>query len=283
MGKNLLLTGSDGFTGLHLLKAASAQGYNVIELKSDLTDNEAVQQELSGQDIHNVIHLAAISAVTHADQMELYRVNLFGTLSLLQALSEQPQPPNKIVIASSANIYGNCPESPIAETALPAPVNHYAMSKLAMEHMARNLAEVLPIVTTRPFNYTGVGHDDRFVVPKIIAHFKDKRSTVELGNIQVEREFNDVRTVCEAYLALLEKGQPGEAYNICSGQTYSLTQVIDTLRNITGHTLSVEVNQAFVRANEVQRLCGDPGKLTACVGQLDHPKLTETLAWMLEA
>lgn len=140
------------------------------------------------------------------------------------------------------------------------------MSKLAMEHMARTYADRLPIVITRPFNYTGPGQASQFVIPKLVDHYVRKAEHVELGNIHVEREFNDVRMVCDAYLALLVKGVAGEVYNICTGQPYTLAQVHDTLNTLTGHCLSVRVNPQFVRPNEVHRLCGDASKLRQATG-----------------
>ncbi len=283
MTTRLLITGSDGFTGRHLLQASREAGYDAVELASDLTDEAGLRAELRGRHFDRVLHLAAISAVTHADEMELYRVNLFGTLALLRALREELESVPRVVVASSANIYGNSAASPIGEDTPPAPVNHYAMSKLAMEHMVRTDDIGLPVVIARPFNYTGVGHDGRFVIPKIVAHFRAREPVIELGNLDVEREFNDVRTVCQAYLKLLEHGVPGETYNICSGRAHSLTEVIDTLRRLTGHAIEVAVNPAFVRGNEVHRLCGDPARLYAAVGELAHPSLEQTLQWMLSA
>ncbi|NND68136.1 MAG: NAD-dependent epimerase/dehydratase family protein [Halioglobus sp.] len=283
MAARLLITGADGFTGRHFLDAAGAAGYETIELTSDLTDESALRAELSGQAIDRVLHLAAISAVTHDDVMELYRVNLFGTLNLLRVLREELTAPPRVVVASSANIYGNAVNSPITEDTPPAPVNHYAMSKLAMEHMVRAESAGLPVVIARPFNYTGVGHDERFVVPKIVAHFRERKPLIELGNMDVEREFNDVRTVCQAYLRLLDDGIAGTAYNICSGRAYSLTTVLNSLSELSGHKPEVQVNPAFVRANEVHRLCGDPARLYAAIGELEHPPLSATLQWMLSA
>ncbi|MAT91807.1 MAG: GDP-mannose 4,6 dehydratase [Halioglobus sp.] len=283
MAGTLLLTGAEGFTGGHLARAARQQGYSVHALAADITDARAVEQELATQHFDYVVHLAAISAVTHADELALYQVNLFGTLNLLQGLLAMDPPPRKVIIASSANIYGNSAASPLAEDTPPAPVNHYAMSKLAMEHMSATFADYLPLVTTRPFNYTGVGHDERFVVPKLVRHFREKQPAVELGNLEVEREFNDVRGVCLNYLELLQHGSPGEAYNLCSGVTYSLREVVDILSGITGHTLELRVNPAFIRPNEVHRLCGDPGKLRECIGDVPHPHLRDTLSWMLDS
>lgn len=281
--KTLLLTGADGFTGRHLAPAAFAQGYKLHALAADITDADAVMAEVAGAAPSHVIHLAAISAVTHADEMGIYRVNLFGTVNLLKALAALPYKVTKVLLASSANIYGNAAESPIRETHCPTPVNHYALSKLAMEHMAATFNDNLPIAIARPFNYTGVGHDGRFIIPKLIQHFVQKAPSIALGNLGVEREFNDVRSVCDAYLKLLEHGVAGQAYNVCSGQAVSLHAVLDILHELTGHFPDIEVNPAFVRTNEIQRLCGSPDKLATCIGPLHHPPLRETLAWMLDS
>lgn len=283
MSRRILLTGAQGFTGRHFVHAAEAHGDTIVALQADLEDAGAVARRLAGEDFDYVVHLAAISAVTHADEPAFYRVNLFGTLNLLEALCGLAAPPRKVVLASSANIYGNSPASPIAETVAPAPVNHYAMSKLAMEHMSAQYSDRLPLVAVRPFNYTGVGQDTRFVVPKLVAHFRERRPTVELGNIDVEREFNDVRDICNAYLKLLESGDPGEVYNICSGRTHRLRDVIQCLQALSGHSIDVGVNPEFVRRTEVHRLCGNPEKLRACIGEAPRGDLEATLRWMLES
>jgi GDP-6-deoxy-D-talose 4-dehydrogenase len=134
----------------------------------------------------------------------------------------------------------------------------------------------------RPFNYTGEGHDQRFVIPKLVHHFSRRSESVELGNMEVEREFNDVRTVCGMYLDLLLHGADREVYNLCSGRTYTLTQVIDCLAQLAGYRPHIIVNPEFVRANEVQRLCGDPAKLEAAIGKVEHPPLEHTLSRMLQ-
>jgi nucleoside-diphosphate-sugar epimerase len=278
----ILLSGATGFTGRHFAIAAQSIGHVVLPLHADLTDRSAVQEEVLSGRPDAVVHLAAISFVGHADDSAFYAVNVVGTTNLLNALTQLPEVPRCVLLASSANVYGNCQASPISENQPPAPVNHYAASKLAMEHMARTFCEQLPIVITRPFNYTGVGHSEDFVVPKMVAHFARRSPVIALGNLHVEREYNDVRFVSNAYLKLLSIGVPGEIYNICSGQVHTLQHVKDVLAELTGHRMEVNVNPAFVRANEVHRLCGDPAKLVTCVGVLDRPALPDTLRWMLQ-
>ncbi len=283
----ILLTGAIGFTGRHFLKAAQALGHTVEPLLADLTDKPALSAEVLKAAPDAVVHLAGISFVGHADDAAFYAVNVVGTTNLLAALAQLPAPPKKILLASSANVYGNCEASPISEAQATAPVNHYAMSKLSMEGMARTYMDRLPIVITRPFNYTGTGHDLNFVIPKLVDHFAKRAPRIALGNLHVEREFNDVHMVCAAYLHLLNIGEPGQTYNVCSGRPHTLQRVIDELTRLTQHQMHVEVNPAFVRANELHRLCGDPGKLHRLFGQhgitLNEPSLPTMLKEMLEA
>lgn len=283
----ILLTGADGFTGQPFAEQARAAGHEVLPLLADLTQREALQQQVLQCAPDAVLHLAAISFVGHADDNAFYAVNAVGTTNLLAALAALPKRPLQVLLASSANVYGNCAVSPITEDQPPAPVNHYAISKLAMEHMARTYADRLPLVITRPFNYTGPGQSPNFVIPKLVQHFARRAPSISLGNLQVEREFNDVQMVCSAYLQLLQHGEPGQTYNVCSGQPYALQVVIDELTRITGHPIQVAVNPAFVRANEVHRLCGSPAKLQARLAahgvKLQHPPLQDTLRRMLNA
>jgi nucleoside-diphosphate-sugar epimerase len=278
----ILLTGAAGFTGHFFKSAALAAGHQVLALKANLTDKAAVTAEVLKAAPDAVVHLASISFVGHANDTAFYGVNVIGTMNLLSGLAALPDTPNKVLLASSANVYGNCDASPITETQPAAPVNHYAMSKLAMEHMARTYLDRLPVVFSRPFNYTGPGQGPDFLIPKLVSHFAQHAPSIELGNLHVEREFNDVRMVCDAYLALLVHGVPGEVYNVCSGQPYTLQHVIGLLSGITGHTMDVRVNPAFVRANEVHRLCGSPEKLQDSLGELPSYELIDTLQWMLK-
>jgi GDP-6-deoxy-D-talose 4-dehydrogenase len=176
----ILVTGADGFTGRHFVAQALKAGHLVHALKADLTHPDALKAEVLMAAPDLVVHLAAISFVGHADTNAFYAVNVLGTTHLLDALAALPVTPSKVLIASSANVYGNAECSPIAETQLPAPVNHYAMSKLAMEMMAKTYLDRLPLFFVRPFNYIGPGQEASFVIPKIVQHFVSKAHFVEL-------------------------------------------------------------------------------------------------------
>jgi GDP-6-deoxy-D-talose 4-dehydrogenase len=277
-----LVTGADGFTGRHFAAAAEAVGHHILKLQANLAEASAVRVEVANYLPDGVVHLAAISFVGHSDESAFYAVNVVGTTNLLAALAQLPVKPRQILLASSANIYGNFDNSPIDEDVFPAPVNHYAMSKLAMEYMARTYREQLPIMICRPFNYTGPGQGSNFVIPKLVSHFAKRTPSISLGSLNVEREFNDVRMICDAYLHLLKHGEPGEVYNICSGRPYTLQYVIATLEQMTGHNMTVEVNSAFVRANEVHRLCGNPAKLQALLAREKLSLIAPTLGATLE-
>lgn len=279
----ILLTGGEGFTGRQFSSIAAAAGHEIVSLGADLTVAFAVAEEVAAAQVDAVVHLGAIAFVGHAGDRAFYDVNLFGTLNLLEALRATGRPLRKVLLASSANVYGNSEQSPIGETQTPAPVNHYAMSKLAMECMARSLASDLPLLFTRPFNYTGPGQAPEFVIPKLVDHFRRRAPRVSLGNLHVQREYNDVRFVCEAYLRLLSSTCEHDTFNVCTGVTYDFNAVLETLQRLTGHRIDVHVDEAFVRPNEVHRLCGDPSRLRAAIGELPPYRLEDTLSWMLSA
>jgi GDP-6-deoxy-D-talose 4-dehydrogenase len=298
--KKALITGINGFTGRYLAQELEAHGWQVCGLDrqqksavvkryyaADLLDQAGLEQVISVIQPDAVVHLAGISFVGHGDANAIYQVNLIGTRNLLAALAACNHCPAAILLASSANVYGNAVSGLLHESMAVSPANDYAVSKLAMEYMSQLWTNQLPIIIARPFNYTGPGQEPHFVIPKLISCFAGREPVVELGNLDVEREFNDVRMVSSAYRLLLSHGVTGAVYNVCSSQPHSLQQVIDTLVDLTGHQPEVRVNPAFVRENEVIRLCGDPGRLEKLAAQVDYPihsyALKDTLESMLAA
>ena len=153
----------------------------------------------------------------------------------------------KVVLASTSQVYGNATDDPITERTPTAPVSHYACSKLAMELMARTRFDRLPIVITRPFNYIGRGQARQFLLPKLIDHFQRRAPVIELGNLDVERDFLDVRSVADVYVRLLESPVQSQPFNIASGVGRSLRSIMNDLTRITDHRPSTTVNAALVR------------------------------------
>jgi len=290
-----LLTGCHGFTGRYVAAELEADGYEVIGLAHDgdpphagvlranLLDRTAVRRAVNEARANVVVHLAAISFVAHGDADEIYRTNVVGTRNLLEALADAGVKPRSVVLASSANIYGNATVEPIIEDTPPAPANDYAVSKLAMEYMARLWMDRLPITVVRPFNYTGVGQGENFLIPKIVAHFRGGEKVIELGNTDVARDFSDVRDVARAYAKVVAKAPAGERVNFCSGTAHSLGDVLDVMARIAGYAIEVRVNPAFVRANEVKRLVGSNVRLRELAGFTPSIPLEETLRWMYSA
>lgn len=291
-GRRALITGLRGFTGYYMAQELTAAGYRVYgtvmpgeELGPDihavdLCDREAVARMVDEVQPDVVAHLAGIAFVAHSDAELIYRVNVVGTRNLLEALAVGKHRPTSVLLASSANIYGNASVPVIDENVSPSPANDYAVSKLAMEYMARLWMDKLPITIARPFNYTGVGQTDNFLLPKIVSHFRRNEKRIELGNLAIARDFSDVRMVARAYRRLLAVAPAGEAFNVCSGSSHSLANLIDMMSEIAGYHIDVHVNPAFVRANDVLTLSGSNSKLTAVIGQLDPTPLSETLRWM---
>lgn len=288
----VLITGSQGFTGNYLRETLLSAGYAVVglvndtpndwEIRADLTHPEELRQAIAVIRPDYVIHLAGISNVIHQDSSALYQINLQGALNLLEALQQEAIPVKKIILASSAYVYGNANEL-ITEKTCPKPINHYAMSKLGMEYMAQSLYESLPIVIARPFNYTGVGQQEYVLVPKIVRHFATRAPVIHLGNMHVYREFNDVRMTAHAYCQLLTQAKSGTTVNICTGKNYCLQDILDLSTKISGHHLEVIIDPAFVRKNESPVLSGDPALLQSIVPDLPNYTLEDTLRWMFDA
>jgi nucleoside-diphosphate-sugar epimerase len=282
----VFVTGIDGFTGPYVRQALTAAGHEVFGTAPaagfDLRRPATLAAALAEAAPDYVVHLAALSSVTHADAAELYAVNAVGTGNLLQAIADIAPNVRKVLLASSANVYGNADADPISEQVPPAPVNHYACSKLAMEFIARTWFDRLPIVITRPFNYTGPGQTENFLIPKLVAHYAERRPLLELGNIDVERDFSDVRMLADAYARLLAVDASGIAVNICSGAARSLRSVLAELHEITGHTPELRVAPHLVRRAEVFRLVGDNSLLRRLIGEPLTVELSATLRQMVE-
>ena len=282
----MLVTGLDGFTGLHLGPLLQQRGYEVIrgaQPEFDLLRPDLMTAAVEAANPDFVIHLAGISFVAHDNAAALYAVNTVGTTSFLKALEPVAGRLRKVVLASTSQVYGNATDDPITEQTPTAPVSHYACSKLAMELMARTWFNRLPILITRPFNYIGRGQGIQFLVPKLVDHFRRRAPVVQLGNVNVEREFLDVRSVAEVYVRLLESPLQSEVLNIASGVGRTLRSIIDDLTRITGHRIATEVNSALVRNDEVVRLVGSNERLQQVLGALTYTDLEETLRWMLES
>ncbi|MCA8096216.1 NAD-dependent epimerase/dehydratase family protein [Burkholderia contaminans] len=300
--RRAFVTGLTGFTGRYMAERLQVAGYDVwgtvapgsppsddpvfaqcTLLPVDLLDADAMRAAAADARPDAVVHLAARAHVAQDEPSQTYAVNIVGTRNLLAALAGLDRRPSAVLLASSANIYGNSTAGVLDETVAPAPANDYAVSKLAMEYAAKLWADRLPIVIARPFNYTGVGQSDAYLLPKLVAHYARSAPRISLGNLDVSRDFSDVRDVTAAYLKLVEAAPAGETFNVCSERAYSLKEVLAMLSRIAGYVIDVTIDPRFVRHNEVKRLSGSRDKLRRVVGELPVTPLDETLQWMVEA
>lgn len=278
----ILVTGAEGFTGTYLVAELRSRGCEVTAFASDLTDSDAVYTEIARVQPDRVIHLAAIAFVGSARIDPFYQVNQLGTFHLLEAVARYA-PNAHVLVASSANIYGNNTNGYLDESTPPNPANHYAVSKWAMELGARFWADRVSMTIVRPFNYTGVGQGRQYLIPKIVEHFRQREPVITLGNIDVSRDFGDVRSVVAAYCALSLDPPVAPVVNICTGRVFNIRQVITMATELTGHEIRIETNPALMRANEVEVLAGDPNLLQQLLPNWQPKHLCETLDWMLQA
>lgn len=291
----ILVTGLSGFTGAYIKKELESRGHSVLglsqdckdgddDLSCDITNYDSLYNALRDVHIDGVIHLAALSFVGHKNPLDFYAVNTLGTENLLRALAETQKDLQKVILASSANVYGQRGgDVAISEEECVQPVNHYAISKIAMEYVAATFYDVLPIVIVRPFNYTGAGQDEKFLIPKIVSHYKQKKEIIELGNIDVARDFSDVRDVAAVYGELFGSDVRSEIFNLCSGEVHSVEDVIRYMNEISGHEMKVVVNPDFVRGNEIKTLKGSREKLERIIKIKPNFSFKETLINMYNA
>jgi nucleoside-diphosphate-sugar epimerase len=279
----IFVTGGTGFTGREFAAYAVERGHEVVAPTIDLTDAQALARTVSDIDFDAVAHFAAVSGIAaDASAIDFYNVNTIGTLNLLEAIVARGSKKPTVLLASSASVYGNAADYPISESFPPAPTNHYGSSKLAMEYLAKKYTDHMSLFIVRPFNYTGPTQNEKFLIPKLVRHFVCASDAVRLGNIDIAREFNDVRFVCEAYLRLIARAEPNEIYNICSGQAWSLSYILTILTEITGHKIKVEVDPNLVRPGEIKRLAGDPHKLDQTIGEIERHSLRDTLRSIID-
>lgn len=279
MKKRLFVTGLSGFVGQHIQSrlALPDSSWELLSAASpyDLTNADSLN-DLWPQMPDAVIHLAGQTFVPEAfrDPARTFDINLFGTLNLLQALKTRGFA-GTFLYVSSGDVYGQVGESdlPITEQQPPCPRNPYAVSKLSAEFLSLQwgLSEHWPVLVARPFNHIGTGQQDNFVIASAarqICRIKQglQGPQMEVGDIDVTRDFLDVGDVVSAYLALLEKGQPGQIYNICSGREHSIRSLIEQPAALAEVEVQQVQDPARMRRADQRRVCGSHAKLATTTG-----------------
>lgn len=284
-----LITGGSGFTGRHLLRALRSRGEQVTTVGRgsendqicDIADAERLTGVVRLARPDRVIHLAGVASVVGATSDELYQVNVAGTENLLRACAELTSPPS-VAVASTSNVYG-IHRGVITESMPAEPVSDYGLSKLRMEAVVRRWTDRMPILIARPFNYTGPGQSEKFLVAKIAAHFRRRARAITLGDTAVLRDFSDVVDVVDDYLSLLDRGfGDSEVVNFCTGSGISVAAILQAFAEMTGHHPEVLRSEGLLRQHEIPVLVGDPSKLIRLSGRAHRRPLAQTLASMLQ-
>jgi GDP-4-dehydro-6-deoxy-D-mannose reductase len=280
----VFVTGGQGFVGAHLL----AQLGDAVAPEVDVTDPVALRATLYEAQPRAVVHLAALSHVGDSwrDPAAVWEVNAVGTVNLLEIVREAC-PDARVLVVSTGEVYGRADVTPTPETEQTKPLSPYAASKAAAEVAALQSARAgLDIVVARAFQHEGPGRDERFAIGSWTAQLAELEraggGTLLVGNLDVERDLTDVRDVCRAYVALLDPAVSGGVYNVASGTTVSLRDVVERLVALARVPVSVALDPDRMRPADVPVVSGDAGKLRAATGWAPSIPLEQTLADTLE-
>ena len=284
---NLIVTGSNGFIGRHFCSLYGGMALTNRGVAVDLRDSKQVHSAVASMNPGAVLHLAAQSSVASSfqDPLATIEVNFLGTLNLLQALRAN-RFNGVLVFVGSADVYGKVDETelPTKETQPLRPRSPYAVSKMAAEGLCYQWSqtESFRIVIARPFNQIGPGQDVRFAVPdfarQIVEMRRGQRPLALLaGDLDITRDFTDVRDTVDAYNALLKDGSNGEIYNICSGQERAVRSLAEEMLEISGVSAEIRTDTERVRTVEQRRMSGDPSKLREKLGWVPQISMRKTL------
>lgn len=308
--ERLLVTGAAGFVGRHLIAHLLAETEAVVfalarpadgqlpdhprvrPQRADLLEREQVQAAVAEAQPTGVFHLAAQSSARDSFVAPTATLvnNIVGQTNLLDALAELRHPPRTLVVGS-ADEYGllRDPSRPVTEETELRPTSPYAVSKVLQDMLAFQYfaARGLPTVRVRPFSHTGPGHDERFVVPHLARQIVEiehglREPVVRVGNLDVQRDYTDVRDMVRAYRLALLTGEPGEVYNLGSERPVSIREVLRMLAAASRASFRVEVDPSLVRPADLPRQWCDASKFRALTGWHPRIPLEQTLADTLD-
>jgi len=306
----VLITGVAGFVGGHAVgflreqhpgvtivgldnhPGARARTLGIEIIQADLEDAASVRSALARIRPDRVIHLAAQSSPQRSwdDPAGTLRTNVMGMLHLLEAVRAEGAT-TRIVAVGSADEYGlvQPDEMPLREDAPLRPASPYAVSKVAQGYLALQyaLAPGLHVVRTRTFHHTGPRRGEHFAESSFARQLAEieagqRPPRLEVGNLDAVRDFTDVRDVVRAYWMLLERGVPGEVYNVCTGRGVRLSDLLERLIALSGVRVEVHVDASRLRPADAPVLVGDPGRLRAATGWEPTIPLERTLADLLD-
>jgi GDP-4-dehydro-6-deoxy-D-mannose reductase len=291
-----LITGGLGFVGCHLRDHLVASGDDVVTLDRhseppvDITDLASVQAAVAAARPEAVYHLAGWADVggSWKHPHTVLRVNGEGTLNVLEACREAGV--DRVLAVASADVYGVVSEDelPLDEHAPLRPTSPYAASKLAADALAQQafLGHGLGVIRVRPFNHLGPGQSEQFVAPALAARIvraeRAGDTAITVGNLSARRDFTDVRDIVRAYRLLMERGAPGEVYNVCSGRDLSIQYLADHLVSLATRPIELRPDPELMRPADLPVLRGDASKLRAATGWAPEIPIEQTLADLLD-
>ena len=290
--KRVLITGASGFIGQFVLKemlknedidffAIDTRKIPNISIEKQelvsLLDKEKLMEIIKRYKPNIIIHLAAIALVTH------YNVNVQGTENLLEVTQEYCDKGTRVILASTAGVYGNQKVEKYKEDLPYNPANNYSYSKMITEYLGKRYKDDLEIVTIRPFNIIGVGQSENFLIPKLVEHFANRKEKLSVGNISSFRDYVDVEYCAEVIMELvLREKIDFDILNICSGIPTSGEMILQLLQEMTSFKPEIEISKNFVRKNEVWRMIGDTTRLSEFMNGKKSKSVKDILLKMLD-
>ncbi len=301
---NIAITGSGGFVGRHLIAYLEKQGQGdaIVGIESapqpggtevkktyacNIADEHALGEVMQEGKPDQVYHLAAISSIGGAAEQErrAFDVNVWGTRNILHHGSQLPKP-CKVVMVSTSQVYDATFTERADELAPVRPLNTYAVTKRMAELLADTYRDKVSVVVARSFNHTGPGQGDAFVLPYLVKSVVEievglAEPVLRVGNLNVERDFTDVRDVVKAYALLMTHGHSGHIYNVSSGKAYRIADLLDTIIGLTNAKIRVEVDSTRYRNHDAKRLWGNPAKIAKDTGWAPTIPIEQTLTDMV--
>lgn len=285
MKKRVFLTGANGFIGQYVLKELLSQGVTVLAHSRtpvrvaqdyqvchfDLNDLKSVEAVLAEFHPDSIVHLAAIASPTYGNIAELYKTNVEISENLLEAAS-RIRNNCRVVLASTAGVYGNSEFDKISENCAYNPQNHYSYSKMVMEFIAKNYMDSLDIKIVRSFNVIGKSQKENFLIPKLVKAFAEKQKVLKVGNLNTVRDYVNIEFSAKVFAKLALDEYCDLTYlNICSGNGVKGTEIISLLKDIYNYLPEIEVCDEFLRKNEIMSMIGNPALCFEYMGEHIRP------------
>ena len=290
----VLITGAAGFVGRHLTEFLSQKkGVTVFGLTRrdcDIRDQKKLSKILKKIKPDRLFHLAALASVRRSwdEPARTFRDNVDGTRSVMEAV-KRACPKARVLVTSSAEVYGSGARARFKESSMLRPMNPYAVSKVLQELVAYRyfLEDGLRVVRTRAFNHIGPGQSDAYISASFAKQTAwiesgQQKAVIRTGNLEAVRDFTDVRDVVRAYWLCLEKGRAGEVYNVSSGRGRKVAEILRYYLGQSVVTIRAEKDPRRLRAADPAAIVGDPSKLRRITGWKPEFSFEDSLSDILD-